>query len=326
MLGWLSIRSGCEFSLAFTGSLDKQYFPFATWKTSVHFNSLCPSLQQRQVEPAQQNLCSPLPNTVHVMCLLKTLSWKISGICTLCETRSSVPAAPADLGVPGRPTGKWKLQCPALMDVELLALPGSAGCKVLSGIALNYSTNWTFVTENGQKTLDPLGPPINPITWRSISWSIDGPVAQWVQWSNASVLPGCQPLWRRSLHCDHRPNSQFVCGHGPWGSNVNHPLVDVSPLGPWKSCLIPWILDLHHLCWRIANSSVVHHISIVAVPWIVDSIRNCCLDTVYTHIIPCPYPSISGYGGAPAQNPRALSHSPGAGWSRPSISWDHPTS
>ena len=101
---------------------------------------MCSSLQQRQVEPAQQNLCSPIPNTVHVMCLLKTLSWKISGICTLCETRSSVPAAPADLGVPGRPTGKWKLQCPALMDVELLALPGSAGCKVLSGMGLNYST------------------------------------------------------------------------------------------------------------------------------------------------------------------------------------------
>ena len=106
MLGLLSIRSGFEFSLAFTSSLDYQYFLFATWKTSVHFNSVCSSLQQRQVEPAQQNLCSPLPNTVHVMCLLKTLSWKISGISTLFETRSSVPAAPAELGVPGRPTGK----------------------------------------------------------------------------------------------------------------------------------------------------------------------------------------------------------------------------
>ena len=40
MLGWLSMRSGCKFSLAFTGSLEKRYFPFATWMTSVHFNSV----------------------------------------------------------------------------------------------------------------------------------------------------------------------------------------------------------------------------------------------------------------------------------------------
>ena len=40
MLGWLSIRSVCEFSLAFAGSLEKHYFTFATLKTSIHVNSV----------------------------------------------------------------------------------------------------------------------------------------------------------------------------------------------------------------------------------------------------------------------------------------------